>query len=167
MTDVEIRRVLKKNNIGGVKGILRGKFEPFKVTKKNRQEMRDDGISDRFDNSSTIEIQRPMRNLPLDPEAEPRPPLAPTQVPTAPSTNPFLSPSAPTPTAPSTNPFLSPSAPTPAAPSTNPFLSPQQQGNLPQPAPTITQASATGPVNPALLGGTPEERAANAFLQRT
>ena len=108
MSDSDIRRVLKKNNIGGVKGIMRGKFEPFKVTKKNRQEMRDAGISDKFDNSAAVEIQRQMRNLPLDPAAEARPALSPAPVPTAPSTNPFLSPSAPTPTAPSTNPFLSP-----------------------------------------------------------
>ena len=147
MTDVEIRRVLKKNNIGGVKGIMRGKFEPFKVTKKNRQEMRDAGISDRFDNSAAVEIQRQMRNIPLDPEVE----------------RPALAPAPPTFQAPSSNPFLSPSPSVPSAPSRNPFLSPQ--GSLPQPP--ITQARAPGPVNPALLGGTPAERAANAFLQRT
>jgi hypothetical protein len=146
LSNADIRRVLKKNNIGGVKGIMRGKFEPFKVTKKNRQEMRDAGISGKFDNSAVLEIQRQMRNLPLDPAAEPRPALAPR---------------APAPVAPSTNPFLSPSAPTP---STNPFLSPQREGSLPQPTFPVTTARAPGPVNPALLGGTPAERAANAFL---
>ena len=146
LSNSDIRRVLKKNNIGGVKGIMRGKFEPFKVTKKNRQEMRDAGISGKFDNSAVLEIQRQMRNLPLDPAAEPRPAPAPR---------------APAPMAPSTNPFLSPSAP---APSTNPFLSPQRQGSLPQPTFPVTTARAPGPVNPALLGGTPAERAANAFL---
>jgi len=146
LSNSDIRRVLKKNNIGGVKGIMRGKFEPFKVTKKNRQEMRDAGISGKFDNSAVLEIQRQMRNLPLDPAAEPRPALAPR---------------APAPVAPSTNPFLSPSAPTP---STNPFLSPQREGSLPQPTFPVTTARAPGPVNPALLGGTPAERAANAFL---
>ena len=146
LSNSDIRRVLKKNNIGGVKGIMRGKFEPFKVTKKNRQEMRDAGISGKFDNSAVLEIQRQMRNLPLDPAAEPRPALAPR---------------APAPVAPSTNPFLSPSAPTP---STNPFLSPQREGSLPQPTLPVTTARAPGPVNPALLGGTPAERAANAFL---
>jgi len=145
MSDSDIRRVLKKNNIGGVKGIMRGQFEPFKVTKKNRQEMRDAGISDRFDNSAVIEIQRQMRNIPLDPEVE----------------RPALAPATPTFQSPNRNPFLSPAPSVPSAPSRNPFLSPQ--GSLPQ-AP-ITTASATGPVNPALLGGTPAERAANAFLQ--
>ena len=149
LSNSDIRRVLKKNNIGGVKGIMRGKFEPFKVTKKNRQEMRDAGISGKFDNSAVLEIQRQMRNLPLDPAAEPRPAPAPR---------------APAPMAPSTNPFLSPSAP---APSTNPFLSPQRQGSLPQPTLPVTTARAPGPVNPALLGGTPAERAANAFLSES
>ena len=144
MSDSDIRRVLKKNNIGGVKGIMRGKFEPFKVTKKNRQEMRDAGISDKFDNSAAVEIQRQMRNIPLDP-AEAR--STPTFVP-----SPFV----PSPVTPSPSPTFVPS----------PFVpSPVEQGSLPQPAPTITQARATGPVNPALLGGTPAERAANSFLQ--
>jgi len=146
LSNADIRRVLKKNNIGGVKGIMRGKFEPFKVTKKNRQEMRDAGISGKFDNSAVLEIQRQMRNLPLDPTAEPRPALAPR---------------APAPVAPSTNPFLSPSAPTP---STNPFLSPQRQGSLPQPTLPVTTARAPGPVNPALLGDDPFSAAANAQI---
>jgi len=41
-------------------------------------------------------------------------------------------------------------------PATAPVMSPQ--GNL-------TPARSRGPVNPALLGGTPAERAANSFLQ--
>ena len=144
MSESDIRRVLKKNNIGGVKGIMRGKFEPFKVTKKNRQEMRDAGISDRFDNSAVIEIQRQMRNLSLDPAAaQPAPRISDPSI-----VDPFK-------TGPS--PVRVPSAPA--------IVDPFKQGSLPQPAPTITQASATGPVNPALLGGNPAERAANSFLQ--
>jgi len=117
---------------------MRGKFEPFKVTKKNRQEMRDAGISGKFDNRAVIEIQRQMRNLPLDP-AESR--STPTFVP-------------------------SPFVPSPVAPSPSPTFvpSPVIQGSLPQPTLPVTTARAPGPVNPALLGGTPAERAANAFL---
>ena len=86
--------------------------------------MRDAGISGKFDNSAVLEIQRQMRNLPLDP-AEARPAVA------------------------------------PAAPVIN---DPFKQGSLPQPTFPVTTARAPGPVNPALLGGTPAERAANAFL---
>ncbi len=140
MSDSDIRRVLKKNNIGGVKGIMRGKFEPFKVTKKNRQEMRDAGISDKFDNSAAVEIQRQMRNIPLDPAAaQPAPRPAQTPMFGVPAND--------------------PPAQTPM------FGVPVEQGSLPQPALPITTARAPGPVNPALLGGTPAERAANAFLQ--
>ena len=140
MSNVDIRRVLKKNNIGGVKGLMRGKFEPFKVTKKNRQEMRDAGISDKFDNSAAVEIQRQMRNIPLDPAAaQPAPRPAQTPMFGVPAND--------------------PPAQTPM------FGVPVEQGSLPQPALPITTARAPGPVNPALLGGTPAERAANAFLQ--
>jgi len=138
LSNSDIRRVLKKNNIGGVKGIMRGKFEPFKVTKKNRQEMRDAGISGKFDNSAVLEIQRQMRNLPLDP-AEAR--STPTFVP-------------------------SPFVPSPVAPSPSPTFvpSPVIQGSLPQPTFPVTTARAPGPVNPALLGDDPFSAAANAQI---
>ena len=138
LSNSDIRRVLKKNNIGGVKGIMRGKFEPFKVTKKNRQEMRDAGISGKFDNSAVLEIQRQMRNLPLDP-AEAR--STPTFVP-------------------------SPFVPSPVAPSPSPTFvpSPVIQGSLPQPTFPVTTARALGPVNPALLGDDPFSAAANAQI---
>jgi hypothetical protein len=138
LSNSDIRRVLKKNNIGGVKGIMRGKFEPFKVTKKNRQEMRDAGISGKFDNSAVLEIQRQMRNLPLDP-AEAR--STPTFVP-------------------------SPFVPSPVTPSPSPTFvpSPVIQGSLPQPTLPVTTARAPGPVNPALLGDDPFSAAANAQI---
>lgn len=144
MTEGDIRKVLKKNNIGGVKGILRGRFEPFKVSKKNRQDMRDAGISNKFDNNAVINIQNQMRNLPLDPDDSPPPPVAP---PSAPARNPYLS-----------NPYLS---------------NPQQDSSLQQPVtqpvqasifPTFTQARAPGPVDPALLGDNPVTAALNAQI---
>tara|TARA_R110002126_G_scaffold96988_1_gene226456 strand:- start:53 stop:4207 length:4155 start_codon:yes stop_codon:yes gene_type:complete len=144
MTDVEIRRVLKKNNIGGVKGIMRGKFEPFKVTKKNRQEMRGAGISDKFDNSAAVEIQRQMRNIPLDPaEAQPAP-VAPR-----PAQTPMFG-------------VPAPDAPQPVQ--TPMFGVPVEQGSLPQPTFPVTTARAPGPVNPALLGDNPFSAAANAQI---
>jgi hypothetical protein len=142
LSNSDIRRVLKKNNIGGVKGIMRGKFEPFKVTKKNRQEMRDAGISGKFDNSAVLEIQRQMRNLPLDP-AEARPaPIAPR-----PAQTPMFG-----------VPVNDPPAQTPM------FGVPVEQGSLPQPTFPVTTARAPGPVNPALLGDDPFSAAANAQI---
>jgi hypothetical protein len=144
MTEGDIRRVLKRNGIGGVKGILRGRFEPFKVSKKNRQDMRDAGISNKFDNKAVINIQNQMRNLPLDPDDSPPPPVAP---PSAPARNPYLS-----------NPYLS---------------NPQQDSSLQQPVirpnqasifPTLTQARAPGPVDPSLLGDNPVTAALNAQI---
>jgi hypothetical protein len=139
LSNSDIRRVLKKNNIGGVKGIMRGKFEPFKVTKKNRQEMRDAGISGKFDNRAVIEIQRQMRNLPLDPAAaQPAPRPAQTPMFGVPAND--------------------PPAQTPM------FGVPVEQGSLPQPTFPVTTARAPGPVNPALLGDDPFSAAANAQI---
>ena len=139
LSNADIRRVLKKNNIGGVKGIMRGKFEPFKVTKKNRQEMRDAGISGKFDNRAVIEIQRQMRNLPLDPAAaQPAPRPAQTPMFGVPAND--------------------PPAQTPM------FGVPVEQGSLPQPTFPVTTARAPGPVNPALLGDDPFSAAANAQI---
>ncbi len=149
MTEGDIRRVLKKNNIGGVKGILRGRFEPFKVSKKNRRDMRDAGISNKFDNNAIINIQNQMRNLPLDPDDSPPPPVAP---PSAPANNPFLN---------------------LENPQSNPFLNLQQDSSLQQPVtqpvqasifPTFTQARAPGPVDPSLLGDNPVTAALNAQI---
>ena len=146
VTDTEIRRVLKQNNIGGINGIMRGKFEPFKLSAEASKKLRRVDRLDQLPRSEIQQVRESMRDLPLDPDIADTTPrtTAPTQV------------------APSTNRFLNLPSPSPS-PSTNRFLN--IQGSLPQPAPTITTARAPGPVNPALLGGTPAERAANAFLQ--
>ena len=142
MSNSDIRRVLKKNNIGGVKGIMRGKFEPFKVTKKNRQEMRDAGILNKFDNNAMVSIQREMRNLPLDPREERPAPVAPR-----PTQTPMFG-----------VPANDPPAQTPM------FGVPVEQGSLPLPQAPLTQARAPGPVNPALLGDNPFSASANAQI---
>jgi hypothetical protein len=59
------------------------------------------------------------------------------------------------------DPFKTAPVTVPSAPVIN---DPFKQGSLPQPTFPVTTARAPGPVNPALLGGTPAERAANAFL---
>ena len=123
---------------------MRGKFEPFKVTKKNRQEMRDAGILNKFDNRAVVTIQKEMRNLPLDP-SEAR--SAPTFVP-----SPFV----PSPVTPSPSPSFVPS----------PFVpSPvQKDSSLTLPQAPLTQARAPGRVNPALLGDNPFSASANAQI---
>ena len=141
MTQREIMTVLKKNNIGGYKNIVRGEFQPFQLTKKNVQEMRDAGIFDRYPRAEIRKIQEEMRGTSLKPDDELFP---------AAQTDPDFK-------------DLVPSVP--AAPEVNfDDLIPQRQGSLPQPTFPVTTARAPGPVNPALLGGTPAERAANAFL---
>ena len=142
MTDAQIRRELKKNNIGGIKGVMRGEFEPFKVTNKNFQEMRRAGIYDQFPREEIQNIRRNMKDIPL----------APDQGPPAPRRAPAPAP------APTTNPFLQ----GPSAPTTNPFL--QRQGSLQTPQVLPTQARAPGPVNPALLGDNPIDAALNAQI---
>jgi len=145
MEEREILKVLKQNNIGGIKGIMRGEFEPFKLTSDAAKKLQRVGRLDQLPIDAIKTVTQNMRGLPLNPDETDTRTLDPVRIaPTAPAANPFLN--------------LAP-----AAPAANPFLN--IQGSLPQPAPTITQASATGPVNPALLGGTPAERAANAFLQ--
>jgi hypothetical protein len=139
MTEGDIRRVLKRNGIGGVKGILRGRFEPFKVSKKNRQDMRDAGISNKFDNKAVINIQNQMRNLPLDPDDSPPPPVAP---PSAPIKDPFLQ------------------LPQQDSSLQQPVIRPNQASILP----TLTQARAPGPVDPSLLGDNPVTAALNAQI---
>ncbi len=70
LSDTDIRKVFKKENIGGIKGIMRGVFEPFKVTPKNFREMRDVGIIDKFPRQEIEQIRRNMRGIPLDPKEE-------------------------------------------------------------------------------------------------
>jgi len=142
LSDADIRRELKKNNIGGIKGIMRGEFEPFKVTTKNFKEMRGAGIFDQFPRAEIQEIRRQMNRLPLAPDDAPRTTAPASQVPM----------------------FGVPAPDTPQPVQTPMFGVPVEQGSLPQPTFPVTTARAPGPVNPALLGGTPAERAANAFL---
>ena len=122
LSDAEIRRELKKNNIGGIKGVMRGKFEPFKVTNKNFQEMRRAGIYDQFPREEIQNIRRNMKDIPLAPDqGPPAPRRAPTQQPTF--------------------------TPIPAQPEPTFTPIPVQKESSLQVLPT--QARAPGPVNPA------------------
>lgn len=146
MKENEIRRVLKENNIGGAKGVLRGEFEPFDVTKKNFQEMRRAGTLELFPREQIQEVKRAMRGMSLDQgpmDVEPTAP-EPTFVPSPVQQQPMFVPSPV-----QQQPMFVPSPV-------------EQQGSI---APSIqTQPRPPGPVNPALLGSNPMDQAANAQI---
>ena len=134
MTDREIGTILKKNGVGGWKGVINGEFVPFELTRKNFQEAFDAGVKDRLPNDRIRQYYRENVGRSLEEplvEPEPRP-----SVPAPAPVNPFLE-----------------QAPAPV----NPFL---RQGALTSPAlPRVA-----GPVNPALLGDNPMDQAANAQI---
>jgi hypothetical protein len=106
---------------------MRGQFDPFKVSSKNRKEMRKAGTQDEFRlvSKRINEIRKLMRGASLAPDDDPgaRDPDTTTQIPETPT--PIVTPSAPA------NPFLnSPSAPA------NPFLNLPTLPTLP-PGPTV------------------------------
>ncbi len=128
LSDSEMRRVLKDSNIGSsARKVMRGQFDPFKVSSKNRKEMRKAGTQDEFRlvSKRINEIRKLMRGASLAPDDDPgaRDPDTTTQIPETPT--PIVTPSAPA------NPFLnSPSAPA------NPFLNLPTLPTLP-PGPTV------------------------------
>lgn len=148
LSDAEIRRQFKKNNIGGIKGIMRGKFEPFKVTTKNFKEMRDAGVYDKFPRQAIQDYRRRLNNIPLSPDSEPRTSApAPVRTPAPQIIDPFRQ-----------------QAPAPA-PTLN-IIDPFRQGNMqiPQAAPAPAPTQQAGPIDPTLLGDNPMEQAANAQI---
>ena len=144
MEERDILKVLKQNNIGGIKGIMRGEFEPFKLTSDAAKKLQRVGRFDQLPVDAIRDVMQNMRGMPLDPDA------VDTRSPAAAPAQPRYE--------------VLPPAAAPAQPRYE-ILPPQREGSLPQPTLPITTARAPGPVNPALLGGTPAERAANAFLQ--
>ena len=72
LSDGDIRRALKKAQIGGFKDIARGEFMPFDVSKDNMKKMRDAGVMDQFNaaRESIREIQKQMRGTSLIPDDE-------------------------------------------------------------------------------------------------
>ena len=135
LSDADIRREFKKNNIGGIKGVMRGEFEPFKVTNKNFQEMRRAGIYNQFPREEIQNIRRNMNGIPLAPDegssAQRRAP-EPTFTPIPVQPEPTFTP-----------------------------IPVQRDSSLQQPMIMPTQARAPGPVNPALLGNNPIDAAIN------
>ncbi len=138
----KIDKILNENNIGGVDGILSNKYEPLYPSDTMLDIMKKNGTLDQYPKKDILRMYREFKKMKFTVD-EPRT--------TAPRAKPKL-PSGFVPVAP---------APAPALP---PGFVPFKQGSLPQPAPTITQARAPGPVNPALLGDDPFSAAANAQI---
>ena len=110
LSDSEMRRVLKDSNIGSsARKVMRGQFDPFKVSSKNRKEMRKAGTQDEFRlvSKRINEIRKLMRGASLAPDDDPgaRDPDTTTKLEEVPAT-PFVPiPAAPTTSAP-TRPFV-------------------------------------------------------------
>jgi len=119
MTDPEIRRTFKKEGIGGIRGIMRGEFEPFKVSKKNRQDMRKAGLLDQYPREDFNALREQLRGIPLAPDDNPskvKPMSAPNT--STPAVNPFMSlPDSQTSVTPAARPNLGPSTT-----AVNPFM---------------------------------------------
>ena len=136
LSDSDIRREFKKNNIGGIKGVMRGEFEPFKVTNKNFQEMRRAGVYNQFPREEIQNIRRNMNGIPLAPDEG-----SPTQrrVP---------------------EPTFTPIPVQRDSSLQQPVTQPVQASIFP----TFTQPRAPGPVDPSLLGDNPVTAALNAQI---
>ena len=72
LSDSDIIRVFKQNNIGGYKDVIRGEFKPFSPTKKNRVDMRRAGIYDEFPSEEIQAVQEAYRGTPLSPDQSSR-----------------------------------------------------------------------------------------------
>ena len=74
MRDSKIRNGFEDNNIGGYKAIMRGKFEPFDISEKNKKELRSVGKLQELPRAEINKIRSSLRNLDLkDPFSEPKP----------------------------------------------------------------------------------------------
>jgi len=101
----EIRKILKKNKIGGADGIMRGRFEPFKLSDDARRKMRNAGNSEIYKQTRgpLRDIYKELRGTKLTRDEEPAPRPAPSanrfggnpvQLPAPPQSTPIPRPSA-------------------------------------------------------------------------
>jgi hypothetical protein len=127
LSDSEMRKILKQNNIGSsARKVMRGQFDPFKVSSKNRKEIRRAGTQDEFKlvSKRINEIRKLMRGASLAPDDDPgaRNPDITTQLEEVPATPSFVNPFAelPAPVSPSTPSFVNPFASIPTLPTLPP-----------------------------------------------
>jgi len=75
MTSRDIKKILKTENIGGVRSILRGEFDPFNITDTNKRKMKEAGIRELFPREEIRDLRNSFKRLPLDErrEASPEP----------------------------------------------------------------------------------------------
>lgn len=63
MSDREIRKVLKKNKVGDINSIMRGRYQPLKPSRQTLKNMREVGSFDVYPRQEIREIQRERRNM--------------------------------------------------------------------------------------------------------
>lgn len=141
MSDREIRRILDQNNIGGVNLLLRGRYEPFSVSREIRQVMRRNDRLGELPREAIREYTQERRQLGYGPVEE-----APAEgVPTA-----------------ADNPFVGLGQTEGAAPAA-PAIGPVPAAPGPQPA---AQPAGTAPPSLELLGSNPFEALRNLDIAR-
>jgi hypothetical protein len=130
----ELSRILKNNKIGGVNSILRGKFEPFKITDNNLRELRENNKLKELPRQEINNLRKSLNGMPLDPREED-----------------FRVKEQRKPTGPRYE-ILPPKQP-------RYEILPPKQTNLPTPTPTTASTTnlniSPGPVDPNLLGTDP------------
>ena len=63
MSDSEIRKVLKKNKVGDINSIMRGRYQPLKPSRQTLKNMREVGSYDVYPRQEIRKIQRERRNM--------------------------------------------------------------------------------------------------------
>ena len=73
MSEREIKKILKAKNIGSVKSVLRGEFNPFDITDTNKKSLKEAGTRDIFPRDEIRAIRSSFKRIPLDERREPVP----------------------------------------------------------------------------------------------
>ena len=66
LSERDIRKIFKQENIGGLKSVLRGRFEPFKISKDNIQNLRRNDKLNILPRAAINEVRKKLRNLSLN-----------------------------------------------------------------------------------------------------
>ncbi len=70
----EVRRILRKEQISGAKNVIRGEFEPFKISDNNKKDMKKMGTYGSFPREQYNDYRRLMKDLTLDERGSPEVP---------------------------------------------------------------------------------------------
>ena len=66
LSERDIRKIFKQENIGGLTSVLRGKFEPFKISRDNIQNLRRNDKLNILPRAAINEVRKKLRNLSLN-----------------------------------------------------------------------------------------------------